>query len=106
MTKFWIWGVLVLIIAGCSSHTEHTPVSRSQNAEIVPNAEGDTVVSIAPLLEKKPASYPTAGPIRAELEDYGPAPELTNDTWLNVSQPLRLAELRGKVVLIDMWTFG
>ena len=40
------------------------------------------------------------------LPDLGPAPELTNDTWLNVSSPLRLENLRGKVVLIDMWTFG
>ena len=40
------------------------------------------------------------------LPDLGPAPELTNDTWLNVDSPLRLADLRGKVVAIDMWTFG
>lgn len=39
------------------------------------------------------------------LSDLGPAPELTNDTWLNVDAPLRLADLRGKVVAIDMWTF-
>ena len=45
-------------------------------------------------------------PNRASLPDLGPAPELTNDTWLNVDSPLRLADLRGKVVLIDMWTFG
>lgn len=43
---------------------------------------------------------------RASLPDLGPAPELTNDTWLNVDAPLRLADLRGKVVAIDMWTFG
>jgi hypothetical protein len=42
----------------------------------------------------------------ASLPDLGPAPELTNDTWLNVDSPLRLANLRGKVVAIDMWTFG
>jgi len=36
----------------------------------------------------------------------GPAPELTNTTWLNVNAPLRLANLRGKVVLLDMWTLG
>ena len=44
----------------------------------------------------------------ASLPDLGPAPELTNETWLNVAQaaPLRLADLRGKVVAIDMWTFG
>ncbi|MEN9562260.1 MAG: hypothetical protein RIR73_504 [Chloroflexota bacterium] len=39
------------------------------------------------------------------LRDHGPAPELTNETWLNVGAPLRLADLRGKVVAIDMWTF-
>jgi thiol-disulfide isomerase/thioredoxin len=39
------------------------------------------------------------------LRDYGPAPELTNESWLNVDRPLRLAALRGKVVLLDMWTF-
>jgi thiol-disulfide isomerase/thioredoxin len=42
----------------------------------------------------------------ASLPDLGPAPELTNETWLNVDAPLRLADLRGKVVIIDMWTFG
>jgi thiol-disulfide isomerase/thioredoxin len=34
-----------------------------------------------------------------------PAPEFQNiDTWLN-SQPLKLGELRGKVVLVDFWTY-
>lgn len=44
--------------------------------------------------------------IQTSLPDLGPAPELTNDTWLNADAPLRLANLRGKVVAIDMWTFG
>ncbi|MBN2118059.1 MAG: redoxin domain-containing protein [Anaerolineales bacterium] len=42
----------------------------------------------------------------AALPDLGPAPELTNETWLNVDSPLRLADLRGRVVMIEMWTFG
>ena len=41
----------------------------------------------------------------SNLPDLGIAPELTNNIWLNVSAPLRLANLRGKVVLLDMWTF-
>lgn len=41
----------------------------------------------------------------ASLPSQGPAPELENDVWLN-SPPLRLAGLRGKVVLLEMWTFG
>ncbi len=40
------------------------------------------------------------------LPDRGPAPELDNTVWLNVDSPLRLADLRGKVVALDMWTFG
>src|SRR6185436_20084242 len=35
------------------------------------------------------------------------APELTGGkSWLNVEQPLSLAALKGKVVLIDFWTYG
>jgi thiol-disulfide isomerase/thioredoxin len=42
----------------------------------------------------------------ASLPDLGPAPELTNTTWLNVDSPLRIADLRRKVVIVEMWTFG
>ena len=42
----------------------------------------------------------------ATLPDLGLAPELTNDIWLNVDAPLRFADLRGKVVIVEMWTFG
>jgi len=45
-------------------------------------------------------------PKLASLPDLGPAPELTNTTWLNVDAPLRLADLHGKVVIVEMWTFG
>jgi hypothetical protein len=42
----------------------------------------------------------------SSLPDYGPAPEFVNDVWLNTEGPLRLTDLRGKVVAVDMWTFG
>ena len=42
----------------------------------------------------------------AALPDLGPAPELVNSIWLNTESPLRLGELRGKVVGLEMWTFG
>ena len=47
---------------------------------------------------------PVSSPPR--LRDLGPAPELTNEIWLNTLEPLRLANLGGKVVLLEMWTFG
>ena len=36
---------------------------------------------------------------------FGPAPEVTNSIWLNTNTPLRLADLHGKVVGLEMWTF-
>jgi thiol-disulfide isomerase/thioredoxin len=33
------------------------------------------------------------------------APEITGQTWLN-SAPLRVADLKDKVVLVEFWTFG
>lgn len=40
------------------------------------------------------------------LPDLGPAPDITNQVWLNTDRPLDLAALRGKVVLVEFWTFG
>jgi thiol-disulfide isomerase/thioredoxin len=40
------------------------------------------------------------------LQYSGPAPELIGKVWLNSEHPVRLADLRSRVVLIDMWTFG
>jgi hypothetical protein len=34
-----------------------------------------------------------------------PAPELADTTWIN-SVPLKLKELRGRVVLLEFWTYG
>src|SRR5262249_62261867 len=40
------------------------------------------------------------------LPDFGPAPDFAGiSTWLN-SSPLRIQQLRGKVVLIDFWTYS
>jgi thiol-disulfide isomerase/thioredoxin len=41
----------------------------------------------------------------ATLPDLGVAPELNNSVWLNTDAPLRLADLHGKVVGLEMWTF-
>lgn len=34
------------------------------------------------------------------------APDFPSDlTWFNVERPLRLADLRGRLVLLDFWTY-
>jgi len=74
--KRLLFGLLAFILFGCASQNSTQPQTDS------------------------------AMPKLASLPDLGPAPELTNDTWLNVDAPLRLAGLRGKVVIVEMWTFG
>jgi hypothetical protein len=53
-----------------------------------------------------PSSSSTDVSPTPELPVLGIAPELTNEVWLNTDSPLRLADLKGKVVLIEFWTFG
>jgi len=79
MKPYWILGLLILGLASC----------------------GEQAAQTEPLESEMSAPTPAAS-----LPDLGPAPELTNDIWLNVGAPLRLTDLRGKVVAIDMWTFG
>lgn len=55
-----------------------------------------------------PALVHAAGPAiqAATLPDFGPAPEFTGiERWLN-SEALTLAQLRGRVVLVDFWTYA
>ena len=65
---------------------------------------------VVPPLQPSGESGPPGGTDRSadmpQLPDLGPAPEIANGVWINSDRPLRLAELEGKVVLIDMWTFG
>lgn len=42
----------------------------------------------------------------AQMPKIGePAPEINGKPWIN-SQPLTLTDLRGKVVLVEFWTYG
>lgn len=78
MKPLWTFGLLLLGLAACGGAS--TPKPEYETAEPMPTS--------------------------VSLPDLGPAPELTNEIWLNVDAPLRLADLRGKVVALDMWTFG
>jgi len=82
-----LWFVVLLaIIAGCSPRVEAS----------VQTDVPKPVVSVVPNQSVKKAALP----------DLGLAPELSTSVWLNTSRPLRLSELRGKVVLLEMWTYG
>jgi hypothetical protein len=51
-------------------------------------------------------THPEEKPAETGYPSLGVAPELVGDVWINAETPIRLADLRGKVVLVDMWTFG
>jgi thiol-disulfide isomerase/thioredoxin len=75
--------ILLAFVAGCQV---------AQPADQEPLTVGEeTSMSAAPTVK-----YPL----------QGMAPELVGDTWLNAEAPLRLADLQGRVVLLEMWTFG
>jgi cytochrome c biogenesis protein CcdA/thiol-disulfide isomerase/thioredoxin len=77
------------------SHTENSSYAHDQ---------------LASVHGRKAASRFTSSPDRATgLKDYGPAPDFAGiDAWLNTARdrPLSLSGLRGKVVLVDFWTYS
>ena len=56
--------------------------------------------------DDEPAPVEPDQPLAAPSQNYGRAPEITNDVWLNTDAPIRIADQRGKVVLVEFWTFG
>lgn len=85
--KFSLSVILLIILAACASaDSSVSPQGMNPNRSEQP----ETLIAFDEL----------------HLENHGPAPELTNQIWLNTDHPLRLADLQGKVVLLEMWTFG
>ncbi len=60
-------------------------------------------VAIALPLAAAAIRLPAPGP--AASSATRPAPAWKNTSWLNASEPQTLASLRGKVVLLNFWTF-
>jgi len=79
-------------------------ISDSIGIAITETSEPASAIAIPATLEPiSPAETPLPA---APLPDLGLAPDFTNETWLNSDQPLNLASLQGKVVLVEFWTFG
>jgi cytochrome c biogenesis protein CcdA/thiol-disulfide isomerase/thioredoxin len=75
---------------------------------VSPHAIGSRAAT-EPELEPRPRrGSGTGGPERIALKNYGEAPEFANtESWFNTpaERPLTMKGLRGRVVLIDFWTY-
>ena len=106
-----------LFLAACASQSSPAEgVSQPSNdnadsgntAEVVSGSDTSQAGGDAPSSTNPPTPEPlpaTAVP-QLILPDLGPAPDIRNEVWLNTDQPLNLAALRGRVVLVEFWTFG
>ncbi|MEJ0021439.1 MAG: cytochrome c biogenesis protein DipZ [Candidatus Doudnabacteria bacterium] len=93
-----IFGILIILLAVAMYYNFDIQIE-NQLANIFPTST----------LESK--LVPNNNPNRSngtavDIKNYGPSPEFTGiDHWLN-SDPLTMKELKGKVVLIDFWTYS
>ncbi len=86
--------VLAALAAACTSSTSDAP-EESSVATTIPEPAASAPDGSAPDVPGR--SY----------RGVDPAPEFPAGLdWLNTASPLSLAELRGKVVVLDFWTYG
>ena len=103
MNRLTVSVIAALTLTACAS----TAVSEVATVAEAPVEEAAEVIEPeAEIVEEDQESPVEESEPLPALPNLGPAPELQNEVWLNVDGPLRLAELRGNVVLLEMWTFG
>ncbi len=122
--------LVVLAVAGCATVTPEvqlalpteTPLPPATSTIRVEEAETTAAVATATDLPDPtatptlpPTAIPTTSPpptptsqprAKVVANDFGAAPEISTEVWLNTDQPLRLEDLLGQVVLVDFWTYG
>lgn len=88
-----------------SSHTDTT--SQEAVAQVDPTDQPTQIPPTdLPPTDIPPTPRPTQTPQKlSNLPDLGVAPDITNEVWLN-AEPHTLEDLRGKVVLVEFWTYS
>lgn len=87
-----------VVTFGCAGPRVSAPGRARVDA--LPAASRPEPALVSPTAAATVAAAATAPPAAAML-----APDLEGSAWLN-SPPLRMDDLRGRVVVVDFWTFG
>ncbi len=105
---------LIMILTAILIFTNYDKVLQAKLLDTFPSysnflykLEGNSQVQkeLKSLKNKKENNQINSIPVM-NLPNLGKAPEFTGiNKWLNVDKPLTLADLSGKVVLIDFWTY-
>lgn len=99
------WLALGFGLVACAASGE--PAAETNRPADPSTTRPDEPVDSPTAAGEEPTAPPAATPPSTlVLPDLGPAPDITNEVWLNTDQPLNLDALRGRVVLVEFWTFG
>ena len=109
--RYFTRTIFILLFLATSVACAEPAPSPTSTAATPALADGTAVPPpITPPEPDSSADVPPPTPAPPAQDGYAgtlPAPEFpTGLEWLNVAAPLTLADLRGKIVLLDFWTYG
>ncbi len=109
-----IFVIYSLFMAACTAEAGSAgEMTRATESPAVEMAQAVTAIEEPASVDEAEQTVET-GESPATAEEYdsavlpliGPAPAWSNEVWINSETPLPLEDLRGKVVLLEFWTFG
>jgi cytochrome c biogenesis protein CcdA/thiol-disulfide isomerase/thioredoxin len=104
---------IIMILTALAIYTNYDKVLQAKLLDVFPsytnfiikleNTGG--VQEQLDILRGRETSRTDTSTVPSNLNDYGEMPDFAGiEKWLN-SEPLRIADLKGKVVLVDFWTY-
>ena len=96
---FALISLAMTVLRQSSPPVEVTPTRTT--IRVAPTNPPAAMTFVAPTTAPTPAETRVLAPYPV----YGPAVEMRDQVWLNTETPPRLANLRGRVVLLEFWAF-
>lgn len=107
--RLWMMLILVLaaaVLAACTTNGAAETAVSAAPADNEMDAAETAAAMPTETMDDAPMQEADGQGVLSDLPDLGEAPEITNEVWVNADEPVTLASQRGKVVLVEFWTFG